>query len=63
MTCGFCGHEFDPGEARQGCGACPGGCHAVHCPKCNYANPLEPKLIMKIRSLFTGNDKDEGEAS
>jgi rubredoxin len=61
MRCAFCGNEFDEKEAKQGCGACPGGCHSVHCPKCNYSNPLEPRLIRKIRSMFSTNDEHGGD--
>lgn len=52
MKCGYCGHEFDEQEGKQGCGGCPGGCHAIHCPRCNYKNPIEPEFLKKIRSAF-----------
>jgi rubredoxin len=56
MKCGFCGHEFDESEGKKGCGGCPGGCHSLHCPRCNYKNPLEPALLKSIRKLFNKND-------
>ena len=56
MKCGFCGHEFDEGEGKMGCGGCPGGCHSIHCPRCNYKNPLEPGLIKSIKKLLVKND-------
>ncbi|GFE60386.1 hypothetical protein [Geobacter sp. AOG2] len=52
MICGFCGHEFDENESKHGCGGCPGGCHSVHCPRCNYKNPLEPAFIGKLKNLL-----------
>ena len=51
MRCGFFGYEFDQDQANQGCGSCMGGCHSVHCPRCNYKNPLEPGFIKKLRKL------------
>lgn len=53
MKCGFCGHEFDEGQAKKACGGCPGGCHSVHCPRCDYKNPLEPKLVGRLRGILT----------
>lgn len=61
MKCGFCGHEFAEEDGIKGCGACPGGCHSLHCPRCNYKNPLEPQFFKTIRSIFTTTDKDKGE--
>jgi rubredoxin len=52
MICGFCGHEFDENEGKRGCGGCPGGCHSVHCPRCNYKNPLEPAFIGKLKTML-----------
>ena len=52
MICGFCGHEFDVSEGTRGCGGCPGGCHSIHCPKCNYKNPLEPAFIGKLKKML-----------
>jgi len=52
MICGFCGHEFDENESKRGCGGCGGGCHRVHCPRCNYKNPLEPAFIGKLKTLL-----------
>jgi len=57
MKCGFCGLEFDQSEGKQSCGGCRGGCHSVHCPRCNYKNPLEPEYFKKIRSIFTTTEK------
>ncbi|MDU0459840.1 MAG: hypothetical protein RW306_14035 [Geobacteraceae bacterium] len=62
MICGFCGHTFDENVARQGCGGCHGGCHSVHCPRCNYKNPLETALVKKLRRIFKKNDADKGDA-
>lgn len=58
MICGFCGHEFEEDEGKKGCGSCPGGCHNIHCPRCNYSNPLEPGLIKSIKKLFVKNDNN-----
>lgn len=63
MICGFCGHTFDESDGKQSCGGCPGGCHSIHCPRCNYKNPLEPDLIKKIRKLFNKNDVHKGDAA
>lgn len=52
MICGFCGYQFDENAAKHGCGSCLGGCHSIHCPRCNYKNPLEATLIKSIKSLF-----------
>lgn len=62
MRCGFCGHEFAEEEGKQGCGGCPGGCHNVHCPLCNYKNPVEAGLIKVIKKLFKNKDTHPGEA-
>jgi rubredoxin len=63
MKCGFCGYEYDENEGENGCGNCPGGCHSVHCPRCNYKNPLEPSLIKSVRKLFSmkENNSKKGE--
>lgn len=63
MKCGFCGHEFDENEGKQGCGGCGGGCHSIHCPRCNYKNPMESGLIRSIKKLFVKNDtqNDKGD--
>ena len=50
MICGFCGHEFEEEDGKQSCGGCQGGCKAIHCPRCNYKNPIEPKFIKMIRA-------------
>lgn len=54
MKCGFCGFEFDEGEANAGCKSCPmsAGCRMVKCPRCNYENPPEPSLVRKIRKII-----------
>lgn len=62
MKCGFCGYEYDEGEGKKGCGGCQGGCHSVHCPRCNYKNPLEPGLVKSIRNIFKKNGQDKGES-
>ncbi len=61
MKCGFCGYEFDESDGKQGCGGCSGGCRSIHCPRCNYKNPLEPELIKKIRRIFNNNDAHKGD--
>ena len=61
MICSFCGHTFDETEGKQGCGGCPGGCHSIHCPRCNYKNPVEPELIKKIRNIFGKNKAHKGD--
>jgi rubredoxin len=60
MICGFCGHEFDEKEGKRGCGSCPGGCRAIHCPRCNYQNPAEPGFIKKLRTLIGKTDLNKG---
>jgi hypothetical protein len=57
MICAFCGNEFDEKEGINGCGGCSGGCHSVHCPRCNYKNPLEPDIVKKLRAIFGKNDE------
>jgi hypothetical protein len=61
MICGFCGYEFDESIARKGCGGCHGGCHSVHCPRCNYKNPQESGVARKLKSLFEKKDAHKGE--
>ena len=61
MKCGFCGHEFDEHEGKKGCGSCPGGCHSVHCPRCNYQNPIEPDMIRSIKKFFSKNGTNKGD--
>jgi hypothetical protein len=61
MICGFCGYEFDENTARKGCGGCHGGCHSVHCPRCNYKNPQESNVARKLKSLFEIKMHDKGE--
>ena len=56
MICGFCGCEFDEKNAKTGCGGCPGGCHNIHCPRCNYKNPQETPLTRRIQQLFSKKD-------
>jgi rubredoxin len=58
MKCGFCGAEFDESEGKKGCGSCPGGCASIHCPHCNYKNPVETALIKKIRTLLNRKNKE-----
>ena len=52
MTCGFCGYEFDESAGKHGCGGCGGGCHSIHCPRCGYRNPAEPKFIGKLKDIL-----------
>ncbi|OGT97536.1 MAG: hypothetical protein A2X80_08195 [Geobacteraceae bacterium GWB2_52_12] len=52
MQCGFCGHEFEEQDGKKGCGGCPGGCHSVHCPRCNYKNPIPPAIFKKLQDLL-----------
>jgi len=52
MICGFCGLEFEEEHGKKGCGGCSGGCHSVHCPRCNYKNPLEAGVVKKIRDIL-----------
>ena len=61
MRCGFCGQEFDENKGKMGCGGCPGGCHSVHCPRCNYKNPLEAGVVKKLKMIFgkTVQDPDK----
>jgi rubredoxin len=61
MICGFCGHEFNENDGKKGCGGCPGGCHSVHCPRCNYKNPLETDLMRSIKKLFSKNADHKGD--
>ena len=63
MICGFCGMEFDEQTAKKGCGGCHGGCHSVHCPRCNYKNPRETAVARGLKSLFGKKDNHKGDAS
>jgi rubredoxin len=63
MICGFCGFSFNEEDGKMGCGGCPGGCHSVHCPRCNYKNPLESGAVKKLKALFEKNQKNKGAAS
>jgi len=60
MKCGYCGLEFEENEGKKGCGNCRGGCYSIHCPRCNYKNPIEPALVKKIRSIFDNTTKKGG---
>jgi rubredoxin len=60
MKCGYCGHEFEESEGKKGCGSCRGGCNSIHCPNCNYKNPIEPAFVKKIRSHFDKISKKGG---
>jgi rubredoxin len=55
MRCGFCGYEFAEEEGVQGCRNCPmsAGCRMVKCPRCNYENPPEPKMLKKLKKLMS----------
>ena len=55
MICGFCGFEFEEESGKKGCGGCSGGCHSVHCPRCNYKNPLESVVAKKLKTIFGKN--------
>jgi hypothetical protein len=60
IRCGFCGHEFEESEGTQpGCGACAGGCHGIHCPRCGYKNVLEPAFLKRLKSMVTRNNKEQ----
>ncbi len=58
MRCGLCGNEFVESEGTKGCGACIGGCHGIHCPRCGYRNVQEPDFLKRIKKIITGNDKE-----
>lgn len=57
MRCSFCGHEFEEAEGTRGCGACPGGCHGIHCPRCGYKNIQETALLKQLKNLITRKNK------
>jgi hypothetical protein len=61
MRCGFCGFEFPEEEGIRGCGKCgmPAGCHMVRCPRCNYENPPEPKVLKKLKKLLSKQDRND----
>ncbi len=63
MICSFCGFKFDEDDGKKGCGGCHGGCHSIHCPRCNYKNPLEPELLKSFKKLFKSIDNhiDKGD--
>ena len=61
MICGFCGFEFDEENGKKGCGGCSGGCHSVHCPRCNYKNPLASGVVKKLKTIFGKNVTDKGD--
>lgn len=61
MKCGFCEYEFDESAGKKGCGGCPGGCHSLHCPRCNYKNPLEPAFVGKLKAIFKKNVHGKGD--
>ena len=61
MICGFCGFEFEESAGKKGCGGCHGGCHSIHCPRCNYKNPLESGVIKKLKKFFDKNESKTGE--
>jgi len=63
MKCSYCGHLFEEDEGKKSCGGCPGGCHSIHCPRCNYKNPQEPELLKKIRRILNKNNADKGDAT
>ncbi|MBW4056040.1 MAG: hypothetical protein HIU83_11705 [Proteobacteria bacterium] len=60
MICSFCGYEFNEEDGKKGCGGCPGGCHNIHCPRCNYKNPLEPGVVKKLKKIFGKDIKVKG---
>jgi rubredoxin len=54
MRCDLCGHIFDETTVEQRrCGACAGGCHGIHCPKCGYKNLVTKDLFKQVKSLFS----------
>lgn len=61
MICGFCGKEIPeevgPGEEKNSCGSCRGGCRKIHCPYCGYANPAPGKLLKKFLAKATKDTK------
>ncbi|MDD2364977.1 MAG: hypothetical protein PHN84_02315 [Desulfuromonadaceae bacterium] len=61
MICGFCGYKFEESEGKSSCGGCSGGCHSIHCPRCNYKNPLESGVVRKLKSIFGKKPENEGE--
>lgn len=61
IHCGFCGFEFEEHDGKKGCGGCGGGCHNVHCPRCNYKNPLESGIIKKLKKMFDNNVTNSGD--
>lgn len=60
MICGFCGFEFEEESGKKGCGGCSGGCRSIHCPRCNYKNPLEPNVLKKLKTIF-GKNSNKGD--
>jgi len=61
MICGYCGYEFDESEGKKSCGSCSGGCHNVHCPRCNYKNPAESGLMKKLKEKLSGLQNNKGD--
>ncbi len=64
MRCDFCGFEFDPACAEQGCDGCPlaKGCSRIRCPRCGYEMLPEAKLIGWLRKKFVKADRSTGNA-
>jgi hypothetical protein len=60
MICGFCGLKFEEEQGKKGCGGCSGGCHSVHCPRCNYKNPMVPGVIKKLKMILRHNSRHTG---
>ena len=54
MNCGFCGREIPdevgPGQEKNACGSCLGGCRKIHCPQCGYANPVPGSWLKRLLS-------------
>ena len=62
MNCGFCGKEIPetigPGEEKNSCGGCPGGCRKIHCPHCGYANPAPGKFLSRFLKKSDEKEND-----
>jgi Fe2+ transport system protein FeoA len=62
ITCGMCGHHFDPG-VRSSCAACPlnTGCPVACCPACGYA-AIDPERSWSGRLLSSFAHRRHGAA-
>lgn len=59
MKCPFCGREFDETRAAPSCASCPSGgsCGNIRCPYCGHESPREPRLIARLRNVFSAGRK------